>query len=48
MPVGTALVFYRGLKAAHLNLTPWWDRHDKTAIEAGKTTAEQLTGRVMG
>lgn len=48
MPVGTALVFYRGLKAAHLNLTPWWDRGDNAAIEAGKTTAEQLTGRVMG
>ena len=48
MPVGTALVFYRGLKAAHLNLTPWWDRGDKAAIEASKTAAEQLTGRVMG
>ena len=47
MPVGTALVFYRGLKAAHVTLTPWWERPDKTEIEAGKAAAEQLTGRMM-
>jgi type IV secretion system protein VirD4 len=47
MPVGTALVFYRGLKAAHVTLTPWWERPDKAEIAAGKAAAEQLTGLVM-
>ena len=47
MPVGTALVFYRGLKAAHLDLTPWWEREDKASIEEGKAEAEKITGLVM-
>ena len=47
MRVGTALVLYRGLKAAHLELIPRWQRPDHAATEAGKTVAEQLTGRVM-
>jgi type IV secretion system protein VirD4 len=47
MPVGTGLLFYRGLKAAHVNLTPWWDRADAEAIRSGKEHVEKLTGRTM-
>ncbi|MCL3863031.1 TraM recognition domain-containing protein [Actinotalea sp. K2] len=47
MPVGTGLLFYRGLKAAHVTFTPWWERPDSKTIEAGKAGVEELTGRAM-
>src|SRR5674476_484323 len=47
MDVGTGLLFYRGLKAAHVNLTPWWDRPDSEAIRESKEDIEQMTGRAM-
>ena len=47
MPVGTGLLFYRGLKAAHVRFTPWWERDDADQLKDDKAQAEQLTGRAM-
>ena len=45
MPIGTGLLLYRGLKAAHVRLTPWWKRTDAGATRTGLAEAERLTGR---
>ncbi|WP_402378030.1 TraM recognition domain-containing protein [Isoptericola rhizosphaerae] len=48
MDVGTGLLVYRALKAAHVNLpTPWWKREDRKTIAAGLKTIEERTGRRM-
>jgi type IV secretory pathway TraG/TraD family ATPase VirD4 len=48
LPRGSALMFATGCKPAMLDLAPWYEAGDSTAVAAALTAAEQgLTGRCL-
>ncbi|MHA7174855.1 type IV secretory system conjugative DNA transfer family protein [Arthrobacter monumenti] len=45
MDVGQAMIAYRNLRPARVQLTPFWERADAVAIRDDKRAAEKITGR---